>query len=159
MKIAIAAALTLALAIAMLTVAVMPPAARAHCQVPCGIYDDPARVQQLREDAATIAKAVAAVADLAGKPDPTSANQLVRWVTVKEEHASHVIDVVSVYFLTQRVKPVAEGADGYAAYLAALADHHAVLVAAMKTKQTPTDETVAALKTAIDALATHYVHS
>ena len=29
--------------------------ARAHCQVPCGIYDDPARIARLAEDTTTIA--------------------------------------------------------------------------------------------------------
>ncbi len=28
----------------------------AHCQVPCGIYDDDGRIKTLREDAATIHK-------------------------------------------------------------------------------------------------------
>ena len=35
-------------------------AAFAHCQVPCGIYDDGARIAQMKEDAATIEKATAA---------------------------------------------------------------------------------------------------
>ena len=33
----------------------------AHCQVPCGIYDDPARIAELREDATTIEKAIAGI--------------------------------------------------------------------------------------------------
>jgi nickel superoxide dismutase len=130
--------------------------ARAHCQVPCGIYDDPARVQQLREDATTIEKAVRQLAELAGRTDPASVNQAVRWVNTKEAHASHIIELVSEYFLAQRVKPVGRESNQYAAYLATLADHHAVMVAAMKTKQVPTLETVAALKKAIEALAVHY---
>ena len=32
-----------------------------HCQVPCGIFDDPARVKLLEEHAATIRKAVVQV--------------------------------------------------------------------------------------------------
>ena len=35
----------------------VPQTANAHCQVPCGIYDDSARVQSMLEDAATITKA------------------------------------------------------------------------------------------------------
>ena len=129
---------------------------RAHCQVPCGIYDDPARIVRLHEDATTIAKAIAQINELAGKHDAQSLNQLTRWVTTKEDHASHVISVVSEYFLTQKVKPVAAGADGYDAYLKKLADHHAVMVAAMKTKQKPEPATADALRHAIDALAKHY---
>jgi nickel superoxide dismutase len=129
---------------------------RAHCQVPCGIYDDAARISHMKEDAATIAKAITSINELAGKNDANALNQAVRWVTTKEAHASDIITTVSEYFLTQKVKPVAPGADGYDAYLKTLADHHAVMVAAMKTKQSADPATVPALTAAIDKLATHY---
>ncbi len=132
------------------------PEASAHCQVPCGIYDDHARIARLREDATTIGKAIAQIKLLANEHDPKSLNQMLRWVNTKEEHASHIIEVVSQYFLTQKVKPVAPAADGYDAYLKTLADHHAVMVAAMKTKQDVDLATVDVLNKAIDALATHY---
>jgi nickel superoxide dismutase len=135
---------------------VHPRNADAHCQVPCGIYDDAARIQQLKEDSTTIAKAVKNIGDLAGQHDAMALNQAVRWVNTKEEHASHIMEVVAQYFLAQRVKPVAAGGEGSEAYLAKLADHHAVLVAAMKTKQSADPATVAALNKAIDRLATHY---
>ena len=137
--------------------ATLTPTADAHCQVPCGIYDDAARITQLREDAATIAKAVAQIGELAGKNDPQSLNQITRWIVTKEQHASHIITVVCEYFLTQKVKPVAADAEGYKAYLKKLADHHAVMVAAMKTKQNTNQASVDALAKAIDALAGHYV--
>ena len=113
-----------------------PAPVQAHCQVPCGIYDDAARIARLKEDATTIAKALGQINDLSGQHAAQAFNQAARWVTTKEDHASHIIAVVSEYFLTQKVKPVAPGADGYDAYLKKLADHHAVMVAAMKTKQT-----------------------
>ncbi len=131
--------------------------ADAHCQVPCGIYDDPARIAQLREDATTIEKAIVNIGNLADNDDGQSVNQLIRWTVTKEEHASHVISVVSEYFLTQKTKPVAKGADGYDAYLARLADHHAVMVAAMKCKQNANQDVVKELRQAIDALAVHYM--
>ncbi len=137
-------------------VSVSPSQSAAHCQVPCGIYDDAARIKNLREDATTIAKAIHSVNELTSKHDANAINQAVRWVTTKEDHASHVIKVVSEYFLTQKVKPVASGKEGYDAYLAKLADHHAVMVAAMKTKQSADPATVSALEKAIDKLATHY---
>jgi nickel superoxide dismutase len=130
--------------------------ARAHCQVPCGIYDDHARIARLKEDAATIAKAISQITELAGQHDAKALNQATRWIVAKEDHASHIIEVVSQYFLTQKVKPVAPGADGYDAYLKKLADHHAVMVAAMKTKQDADPATVQTLNKAIDALAAHY---
>ena len=130
--------------------------ARAHCQVPCGIYDDAARITQLREDAATIAKAIMKIRELAAKHDPNAFNQATRWTATKDEHASRIIATVSEYFLTQKVKPAAAGSDAREQYLAKLGDHHAVMVAAMKTKQQVNAQTVTALEKAIDQLATHY---
>lgn len=130
--------------------------ASAHCQVPCGIYDDDARLAALREDSATIAKAMAQISELAGKHDGQSLNQATRWVLTKEQHASNIITVVSEYFLTQKVKPVSPGTDGHQAYLQKLADHHAVLAAAMKSKQTVDSSAVDGLNRAIEQLAGHY---
>ena len=67
-----------------------------------------------------------------------------------------MIEVVSEYFLTQKVKPVSPGTDGYDAYLEKLADHHAVLVAAMKAKQHSDPTYSVRLHHAVDALAKHY---
>ena len=130
--------------------------AQAHCQVPCGIYDDAARIKRLQEDATTIAKAITQINELSGKHEAQAFNQAARWVATKEHHASHVIQVVSEYFLTQKVKAVAPGAEGYDAYLKKLADHHAVMVAAMKTKQKADPAVADALHHSIDALAKHY---
>ncbi|MGD2109452.1 MAG: superoxide dismutase [Ni] [Phycisphaerae bacterium] len=133
-----------------------PNAASAHCQVPCGIYDDQARINRLHEDATTIAKAIDNIKQLAASHDAKAFNQATRWINTKEAHASHIIEVVSQYFLTQKVKPVSAGADGYDAYLKKLADHHAVMVAAMKTKQNVDPVFAQRLEQAIDALANHY---
>lgn len=128
----------------------------AHCQVPCGIYDDKARIAGLYEDTTTITKAIKQIRELAGKHDAQSLNQIIRWITTKEAHASHIIEVISEYFLTQKVKPVAPGTDGYEAYLKKLADHHTVMVAAMKTKQKADPAAADALHHTLDALAKHY---
>ncbi len=130
--------------------------ADAHCQVPCGIYDDPARINGLKEDAATIEKAMKLINELGGKHDAKSINQVTRWIHAKEQHASNVITVVAEYFLTQKIKPVAKDSEGYDTYLSKLADHHAVMSAAMKTKQNTDLAYVVALKSAIDALGSHY---
>lgn len=132
------------------------PRAQAHCQVPCGIYDDAARIARLHEDAATIAKAIAQINGLAGQHDSTAMNQATRWINTKEQHASHIIEVVAQYFLTQKVKPQAAGSPEYKDYLKTLADHHAVMAAAMKTKQTVDETAVDKLRHAIDALGRHY---
>lgn len=148
--------LTVIVAATLVIWSVDAPRADAHCQVPCGIYDDAARIKFLKEDATTIAKAITNIVELSGKHDPQAFNQAARWVATKEDHASHIISVVSEYFLTQKVKPAAPGSDGYDGYLKKLADHHAVMVAAMKTKQQADPAAVEALNKAIDALAKHY---
>jgi nickel superoxide dismutase len=135
---------------------VRPERADAHCQVPCGIYDDAARIARMYEDATTIEKAVAAIGELSGKHSAQAFNQAARWVSTKEDHASHIIEVVSQYFLTQKVKPAKPGSDEFGGYVKKLVDHHAVMAAAMKTKQNADPKYVAALRTAIDALAEHY---
>lgn len=148
--------LGLAVAATALISGLYPARTQAHCQVPCGIYDDGARIARLREDATTIAKAIKNINELAGKHEAQALNQAVRWIDTKEVHASHVIQVVSEYFLTQKVKTVAPGVEGYDGYLKKLADHHAVMVAAMKAKQNADPGTADKLKAAIDALAGHY---
>ena len=112
------------------------PRAEAHCQVPCGIFDEKARIKVLYEDATTIEKAMNEMNKLAGKDDAQSQQQFVRWTIAKEEHAARIITVTSEYFLTQKLKKVEKGEDGYAAYLNSLALHHELMIAAMKSKQT-----------------------
>ncbi len=134
--------------------------AHAHCQVPCGIYDDEGRIQAMKEDVATITKAIAQINELtesmADGPSSQAINQSIRWVQTKEDHASKIIETVSLYFLTQKVKPVAAGADGYQQYLKALADHHAVMRAAMTAKQKTDPAAASALEAAVTQLGTHY---
>ena len=121
---------TLAAAVAFATLA---PRADAHCQIPCGIYDDNNVIQALHTDWVTIEKATKTIPELA--KDPTAnANQLARWISNKESHAQNIQDVVSRYFLAQRVKVPAADAD-QKAYLAKLSLCHKVIVAAMKCKQ------------------------
>ena len=126
------------------------PNAMAHCQIPCGIYDDHARVATMLEDVATIHKSVDLIAELAGKADAQSQNQLVRWVMNKEQHAQNIIDTISDYFLTQRVKASQED------YAERLQKHHAVIVAAMRAKQNADPGIVDELKAAVEAVAPYY---
>ena len=133
--------------------------AEAHCQVPCGVYDDGARITQLREDATTIKKACDYINMFAeGESSAVGINQVARWVQTKEAHASHIITVVSEYFLTQKVKTKARGTAEYGAYLDSLAKHHAVMVAAMKAKQNVSSTAVHNLEHAIAALGALYAN-
>ena len=124
--------------------------AASHCQIPCGIYDDHARVKAMLEDAATVEKSVKLINELAGKSDAQSQNQMVRWVVNKEHHAQQIISTISNYFLTQRVKNSQED------YGERLQKHHAVIVAAMKAKQNSDHQHAQELSASIQALAPYY---
>jgi len=72
------------------------PDAKAHCDIPCGIYDPtPAQI-----DALTVVRMMdlmAAVADSGDKGDLSYRNTLARYITVKEQHAEkakHEIRVI-----------------------------------------------------------------
>ena len=107
----------------------------AHCQVPCGIYNDAARIVQIQEDFSTIQKAMNKIKELSEQQDATSMNQMTRWILTKEEHASKIQKVVSDYFLTQRIKVKTEGPE-YDLYVKQTISLHQILVSAMKCKQT-----------------------
>ena len=102
------------------------------------------------EDVTTIEKSIQLIATLSGKTDAQSQNQLVRWIMNKEKHAQNIISTISDYFLTQRVKPDQKD------YAERLAKHHAVIVAAMKTKQNADPKYAAMLKQSIEALLPYY---
>ncbi len=108
----------------------------AHCEIPCGVYGDEARFAAIEEDLTTIEKSMAQITALAGQSDAQSANQLARWVANKEEHANKIQHVVAQYFMTQRLKEVAEGGEAMAAYTGKLVLLHKLLRGAMKCKQT-----------------------
>ncbi len=132
------------------------PGAWAHCEVPCGIYDDHARIDQMLEDGTTIGKAVAQILELTGKTDAQSLNQLTRWINTKENHATRIQDTIAQYFMTQRVKPARQGTQAFNDYSMRLVQHHAVMIAAMKTKQTVDPQRVVELREAIEAIGVYY---
>ena len=107
----------------------------AHCQVPCGIYNDAARIIQIQEDFSTIQKAMTKIKELSQQQDATSMNQLTRWIITKEDHASKIQKVVSEYFLTQRIKTKTESSE-FDTYVKQTTTLHQILVSAMKCKQT-----------------------
>ena len=100
----------------------------AHCEIPCGIYDDELRANLIYEHTVTIEKSMKKIAELS-KQNPLNYNQLVRWVSNKEEHATLIQQTVSQYFMTQRIRPDAEK------YIDKLSVLHKMLQAAMKCKQ------------------------
>ena len=112
----------------------------AHCEIPCGIYDDEMRVGMISEHIKTIEKSMNAINELEKAGLNGHSNQLVRWIMNKEEHANQLQEIVTQYFMTQRIKFDSENYDKKLNIL-----HH-MLVYAMKCKQTTDLENVEALK-------------
>lgn len=130
--------------------------ARAHCQVPCGIYDDPARFVILREHVTTIEKSMREIERL-GAETPVNYNQVVRWVNNKEKHADELSEIVTYYFLAQRIKaPTTDDAAARAKYIKQLVLTHGLVTTAMKAKQTTDLENCAKLRELIDQFEAVY---
>uniref|UniRef100_A0A7S1FNM1 Uncharacterized protein n=2 Tax=Corethron hystrix TaxID=216773 RepID=A0A7S1FNM1_9STRA len=103
--------------------------------VPCGIFDDKAIVEELRQCIETIRKAMVQIAELHPKiaSDPLALNQATRWISTKDEHAQKIITIVGDYCLCQRVKPAVFKSEKD--YVECLKAHHALMQAAMRAKQ------------------------
>lgn len=121
--------------IALLAVSLVPATSWSHCEIPCGIYHDEVRFDLLTEHIETIEKSMNQVTALSAEGDKNY-NQLVRWVVSKEDHAIKYMEIVTQYFMTQRLKPVAAGEAGYEDYSEKARLLHQMLVYAMKCKQT-----------------------
>jgi len=131
-----------------------------HCQVPCGIFDDPATVAEAKQCAATIRKAMVQINELYGAASPQNFNQMTRWVNTKEEHASKIITLVSEYCLCQRAYPIGHPKTPFAdeaSYVEAVKAHHNVMINAMKAKQTVDVAQCDALDAAIELFCKMYM--
>ena len=130
--------------------------AYSHCEIPCGIYGDSLRIALLFEHIETVEKSMNMINELS-KNDPTNYNQIVRWVTNKEEHASKIQELVSQYFLHQRIKMAdPKDEDAYHQYLNRLELMHAMLVYAMKSKQSTDLANIAKLRETLTAFNKSY---
>lgn len=101
----------------------------AHCEIPCGIYDDEMRIKMILEDIDTIEKSMKEIIDM-DKNKQHNSNQLIRWVMNKEQHADKLQEIVTQYFMTQRIKVDDKNYDKKISIL------HQMLIYAMKCKQT-----------------------
>jgi len=107
----------------------------AHCEIPCGIYDDEMRLEMIREHITTIERSMQMIRELSAEADKNY-NQIIRWVTNKEEHANQLQEIVAQYFLTQRVKIAdTKNKGAYQIYTRKVVLLHQMLVYAMKVKQ------------------------
>ena len=106
----------------------------AHCQVPCGVYDDAMRIKMIEEHTFTILKSMNYIKS--NQDDLQQQNQVTRWIITKDQHAQDIQNIISEYFLTQRIKKRDDSKESKDLYHAQLAVLHSILQDAMKCKQT-----------------------
>ena len=128
-----------------------------HCEIPCGIYNDPMRIEMMAEHITTIEKSVKQIHMLSAAAEKNP-NQLVRWVINKEQHADAFTEIVTQYFMAQRIKPAAQGnSTAYQAYVQKLTLLHQMIVTSMKCKQTTDLEHVARLRSLLAEFRVAYL--
>lgn len=131
---------------------------KAHCEIPCGIYADSVRISLIKEHITTIEKSMNQINEISASSTPNY-NQLVRWVTNKEEHAKKIQEIVSQYFLHQRIKLVDENQkEAYVKYQTHLGLLHKMLVYSMKCKQTTDLGFTEKLKATVSDFENAYFH-
>ena len=124
----------------------------AHCQIPCGFYDDVARIIEIKEDLETIKKAMIAINKYSDSSQTIDLNQLNRWIDAKDQHASNIQHIISNYFLTQRIKPANNN------YLKQLEILHQILISSMKCKQTVKIENVTICNDLVESFSKIYLN-
>ena len=140
------------------SMALVGPAVLAHCQIPCGIYGDETRFVTMREHVTTLDKSMKQITEL-GKESSPNWNQLVRWVDNKESHADELAEIITYYFMSQRIKPPAADADdaAKAKYQKEIGILHKMLIHTMKAKQSTDPAHIEALNMLIDKLEASYL--
>lgn len=130
-----------------------------HCEIPCGIYDDSMRINMIAEHIQTIEKSMNRIHELSEQEDKNY-NQLTRWVVNKGNHADELSDIVTQYFMKQRIKP-AEKSDGdaYKKYVKELTLLHKLMVYSMKCKQTTDLDNVEKLKENLSEFKKSYMNT
>jgi len=129
-----------------------------HCQIPCGIYDDVLRIVSMEEDIATIQKSINKIQELGDSENSIqNQNQLVRWVNNKESHAKKIQNVISEYFLAQRIKPKNIGDNGYDKYVMLSTSCQKIIFYAMKCKQNVDTQYVEKLSAELESLVDIYL--
>lgn len=123
------------LLVSLMSLAAASSVVYSHCQIPCGIYDDAARFKMIAEHIATIEKSIVSINQLSAKPKPDH-NQIVRWVNNKEKHADAASEIITYYFMAQRLKPVInKDSKTYDKYVSQLTLLHEMLIQCMNAKQ------------------------
>ncbi len=130
----------------------------AHCEIPCGIYEDSLRISLIYEDITTIEKSMKEINEIS-QSENINYNQLVRWINNKEEHANKIQDIVSQYFLNQRIKITEpQNLIAYEDYQKMLELLHKMMVYSMKTKQTTDLKYIDLLRETLNSFEGIYFH-
>jgi len=130
--------------------------ARSHCQIPCGIYGDYTRIDLLKENILTIEKGMNQINELS-KNAAENMNQLVRWINNKDNHADQFTEIVTYYFLSQRIKIVdTTNSAEFKTYQQKVTLLHQMMVFSMKCKQTTDLLNVEKLKSLVDEFTEIY---
>jgi nickel superoxide dismutase len=128
----------------------------AHCQIPCGIYDDEMRIRMISEDIKTVEKSMNAIKDLS-KQKKKKYNQIVRWVNNKDQHADKINNEITYYFMAQRIITVKKSnTQEYKKYIYELELLHKLMIYSMKSKQTTDLLYVKKMRLVLKAFAKSY---
>lgn len=80
------------------------PFLHSHCQMPCGIYHDDMVYDQIDQYVETMVKGMTVLND--NKFSSTQLrNEFVRWVCQKENMSNETANLLTSYFLQQKIKP------------------------------------------------------
>lgn len=116
------------------TMTLLPRNSYAHCEIPCGIYADSLRITLIGEHIQTIKKSMKQIKILSQEGDKNY-NQIIRWVTNKEDHAKKIQELATQYFMFQRIK-ISDAPQEKKKNQQLLSLLHQLCVYAMKSKQT-----------------------
>lgn len=76
----------------------------AHCQLPCGIYHDDMIYDLIDQYAETMYKGIT-VMNQSKLDSVHDFNELTRWVIEKEKESNETAQLITFYFLQQKIKP------------------------------------------------------
>lgn len=79
-------------------------ALHAHCQMPCGIYHDDMVYDQIDQFVETVYKGISIINENKSST-PREKNEMVRWVVQKEKCCNEAAELITTYFLQQKIKP------------------------------------------------------
>lgn len=100
----------------------------AHCQMPCGIYHDNMVFDEIDQYVETMYKGMTELSEHDARTSKEK-NNFVRWVLEKENESDNIANLITAYFLQQKIKP---GEDETAKRLASA---HKLLFMLMQIKQ------------------------